>query len=269
LEDYKIALEYDGWFYHVNSLSKDLKKNVSLKEKGTRIFRIRQSPLKKITNRDVIAKITKKDLDKKFINQILEKIFSYVSKKDQKRIKEYIEHESYSAEKEFKRITSYLPRPPPEKSLARLNPELSKQWNFKKNNPLKPEMFEPKSGKKVWWICKKYHEWEAAIEKRSNGRNCPYCGNKKVGYGNSLKDLSPNIASEWVRELNGERNPENTLNGSAYKAWWLCKNGHYFHKNIVDRTGKKKGNCPHCPGTGKNRRYNPPDIKKIMNEFKL
>uniref|UniRef100_UPI0024BB4752 DNA-3-methyladenine glycosylase I n=1 Tax=Mesonia mobilis TaxID=369791 RepID=UPI0024BB4752 len=26
LEDYKIALEYDGWFYHVNSLSKDLKK---------------------------------------------------------------------------------------------------------------------------------------------------------------------------------------------------------------------------------------------------
>ena len=68
--------------------------------------------------------------------------------------------------------------------------KLSKQWNHKKNYPLTPEMFEPKSGKTVWWICKNNHEWEASIDKRSNGRNCPYCTNKKVGYGNSLADVT-------------------------------------------------------------------------------
>ena len=125
LEDYKIALEYDGWFFHENRLNKDLKKNAYLEEKGISIFRIRQSPLKQITNDDVISKIKKKDLDKKYINQILVKIIQYVSKKDQKKIKEYIEKDSYSDEKEFKRIVSYLPKPTPENSLAKKNPEVT------------------------------------------------------------------------------------------------------------------------------------------------
>lgn len=60
LEDYKIALEYDGWFFHENRLNKDLKKNAYLEEKGISIFRIRQSPLKQIINDDVIAKIKKR-----------------------------------------------------------------------------------------------------------------------------------------------------------------------------------------------------------------
>ena len=274
LEDYKIALEYDGWFYHVNSLSKDLKKNVSLKEKGIRIFRIRQSPLKQITNDDVIAKIKQKDLDKKYINQILVKIIQYVSKNDQKNIKKYIEKDFYSDEKEFNRIVSYLPKPIPEKSLAEINPELSKQWNYKKNYPLTPEMFEPNSGKKVWWICKKKHEWEATIDKRSNGRKCPYCSNKKVCDDNNLLALSPKISEEWSGKLNGEKTPENTLNGSAYKAWWLCKDGHYFDKKVLDRTGKRVisgeryGGCPWCRGNGKYKKYIPPNIEKIINELK-
>lgn len=74
----------------------------------------------------------KKDLDKKFINQILGKIFQQVSKKHQENIKKYIKQEFYSDEKEFNCITSFLPKPIPERSLAEKNPELSKQWNKKK-----------------------------------------------------------------------------------------------------------------------------------------
>ena len=124
-------------------------------------------------------------------------------------------------------------------------------------------MFEPHSGKKVWWICKKKHEWESTIDKRSNGCKCPFCANKKVCYDNNLLALSPKISEEWDIALNGEKTPKNTLNGSGYKAWWQRKNGHYFKKSVADRTGTRKGNCPHCLSRGLNRKYNPPDIEKI------
>ena len=32
--------------------------------------------------------------------------------------------------------------------------------------------------KKVWWRCKKGHEWEAVISSRTAGRGCPYCNNE-------------------------------------------------------------------------------------------
>ena len=48
--------------------------------------------------------------------------------------------------------------------LAKNNPELSKQWNYKKNYPLTPEMFEPRSGKTVWWVCKNNQDYEKAKE---------------------------------------------------------------------------------------------------------
>ena len=274
IEDYNIALEYDGWYFHKNSIDKDLKKNTFLQKMGIKIFRIRQSPLKPITNDDVLAKIKQKDLDKKYINQILLKINQYVSKKDQKKIQGYIGRESYTDEKEFKRRVSYLPLPPLENSLAKKNSELSKQWNKKKNGSLTPKMFEPHSGKIVWWICKKKHEWEASIDKRSNGSGCPCCKNKKVCADNNLLALSPNIAKEWAKDLNGEKTPENTLNGSGYRAWWLCDKGHYFHKKVVERTGKRVksgeryGGCPWCKGYGKNKIYVPPDIDKIKRELK-
>ncbi|WP_081825481.1 zinc-ribbon domain-containing protein [Bacillus sp. UNC41MFS5] len=33
----------------------------------------------------------------------------------------------------------------------------------------------PGSDKKVWWICKKGHEWEAHIYSRNSGRGCREC----------------------------------------------------------------------------------------------
>ena len=135
-------------------------------------------------------------------------------------------------------------------------------------------MFEPNSGKTVWWICKKNHEWDATIDKRSNGRNCPYCSNKKVCDDNNLLAISPKISKEWAEELNGEKTPENTLNGSGYKAWWICSKGHYFHKKVLERTGKRVksgeryGNCPWCRGYRKYKIYVAPDIEKIKRELK-
>ncbi|MBO5745271.1 MAG: zinc-ribbon domain-containing protein, partial [Clostridia bacterium] len=33
--------------------------------------------------------------------------------------------------------------------------------------------------KKVWWKCSEGHEWKTSINKRSSGRGCQYCSNKR------------------------------------------------------------------------------------------
>ena len=57
--------------------------------------------------------------------------------------------------------------------LQTVNPLLAREWNYEKNNGLTPVDVMSSSGKKVWWICDKGHEWEATIVKRNRGTNCP------------------------------------------------------------------------------------------------
>ncbi len=64
--------------------------------------------------------------------------------------------------------------------LATLNPRLASEWNYKRNNPLKPCDVMPHTRMKVWWICHKGHEWVAYISSRTKGNNCPEC-NKERG----------------------------------------------------------------------------------------
>ncbi|WP_306822131.1 zinc-ribbon domain-containing protein [Mesobacillus foraminis] len=53
--------------------------------------------------------------------------------------------------------------PKRKKTLLEFNAELSQQWHPDKNGSLTPSDVTPGSGKKVWWVCKKAHEWEASI----------------------------------------------------------------------------------------------------------
>jgi len=31
------------------------------------------------------------------------------------------------------------------------------------------------TGKKVWWVCSRGHEWQATVVNRNRGRGCPFC----------------------------------------------------------------------------------------------
>ena len=64
-------------------------------------------------------------------------------------------------------------------SLATNYPYIASQWNYKKNEDLKPEEVTPYSSKKIWWICEKGHEWETTISSRTmSNTGCPYCTNE-------------------------------------------------------------------------------------------
>ncbi len=63
--------------------------------------------------------------------------------------------------------------------LATKRPDLLKQWNYEKNNRLgiTPESITAGSTKKVWWKCRKGHEWEASVGHIARGSGCPQCHN--------------------------------------------------------------------------------------------
>ena len=113
---------------------------------------------------------------------------------------------------------------------------------------MKPQNFTRSSGKKVWWLCPKGHEYASIIASRtSRNRGCPFCSGQKVGDDNNLKVLHPEIASEWHPTKNGDLKPENFTPGSSRKkVWWLCPKGHSYNTIIANRTRKKPTSCPKC-----------------------
>jgi len=61
--------------------------------------------------------------------------------------------------------------------LAALNPVLAKEWHPTKNGKITPYDIGMGSGGKVWWLCKKGHEWQTSLDHRKRGKGCPLCRN--------------------------------------------------------------------------------------------
>lgn len=137
--------------------------------------------------------------------------------------------------------------------LATVYPQLAKEWDYKKNDGLKPEDVTAFSGKIVWWKCSHGHpSWQARIGARSKlNTGCPFCSGRFAIPGvDDLLSKYPVMAKEWNKE-------ENTLSlplvkvGSGFKAWWTCPHcNHSFQKTVRDRTKRKNPEkCKYCGAT--------------------
>ena len=131
------------------------------------------------------------------------------------------------------------------------NEELLSEWHFEKNVNVEPRELSLGSGKKVWWLGKCGHEWDAIVKHRSNGHGCPYCTNQKVLKGfNDLVTTHPELAKQWHPTKNGVLKPHDIVCGSGRRVWWLCEHGHEWQTivadrlNRIDRTSITK--CPYC-----------------------
>ena len=126
------------------------------------------------------------------------------------------------------------------------HPDLAKEWHPEKNGSLTPDDVTHGSGKKVWWICDKGHEWESRIlDRKSKRTGCPICTNRIVLPGfNDLATTHPKLAKEWHPVKNGELTPENVTFGSNRKVWWKCEKGHGWQVVIYSRVAGN--NCPVC-----------------------
>ena len=130
-------------------------------------------------------------------------------------------------------------------SLASTHRALAREWHPKKNGTITPKDIARASGRKVWWMCRNGHEWEAAVYSRTLGGNgCPYCSGKRAGKDNSLRKLYPKLAREWHPEKNGELTPADVTRGSKRRIWWRCRQGHEWQAPVHERTSGK--GCPYC-----------------------
>lgn len=130
------------------------------------------------------------------------------------------------------------------KSLAEEYPELMCQWHT--SNLLSPKEVSSGSHKKVMWICKKGHTWEAVVKNRALlGSGCPYCEHRAVlkGY-NDLQTMFPEVAATWSQ--NNKLKPTEVSSRSNTEALWKCSKGHEWKARVADRT--EGHGCPYCAG---------------------
>lgn len=229
----KIAIEYDGYFYHKNKTKKDLEKNLKCKNDGIKLYRIREGLSVLIDSSiDYFVDKNQKNLAE-VIQKVLSEIIGINVDIDLKRDAVEIESLREYAEKE--------------NSLLCTNPYLAQEWNYEKNGKLKPEHILANSSKKVWWLCKNGHEWQATIGSRNSGCGCPICINRRIvkGY-NDLKTLNSQLASEWNYEKNGDLRPEDFASNSGKKVWWKCGKEHEWQATIDSRNNGV--GCPYCAG---------------------
>ena len=136
-----------------------------------------------------------------------------------------------------------------------LQPELMKEWNWKKNKDVDPSKITEKSNKKYWWICKKCgYEWQASPahrigNDRERGRGCPCCNHKAVVPGkNDAATYNNSVLDEWDSALNGGKQLSEFLPGSNKRGIWTCrKYGLTWEAQIKSRVMDGKG-CPFCSG---------------------
>ena len=229
----KIAVEYDGGFWHKSRNKEDLEKNAKCKNDGIKLYRIREG-LPSLNDSSIDLIIQKKQQE---LEQAIKRILYDLS----------IENIDINIERDCIVIENLREYTEKENSLLYTNPNLVNEWNHKKNSKLKPENFSPNSDKKVWWKCSKGHEWQSTISSRNRGRGCPYCSSKRIlkGY-NDLQTVNLTLASEWNHERNGKLKPENFSANSSKKVWWKCNKGHEWQAVISSRN--KGAGCPYCSG---------------------
>ena len=132
--------------------------------------------------------------------------------------------------------------------LATVNPILASEWHPTLNGNLTPDDVTCGSEKKVWWLGKCGHKWQANIGhryKRNSG--CPYCSNHKVLPGfNDIAIVNPKLALEWHPMKNNSLTPNMFTASSHEKVWWQCKQGHEWQATIGSRN--KGLGCPYCSG---------------------
>jgi len=241
-----LGIEYDGKYWHHDKELKDLDKNKHLLCRGVRLVRVRQHPLEPLTENDLIVKTSLKKGD---LDDIVKKIAPFVDNNAKEKIIAYLAKSSFTNEELFKQYRSYFPSPFPENSLLETHPELSDEWDYDKNHPLKPENFSYGSRQIIWWKCPAGHKYQTIIKNRTtnNKTGCPLCSGRVASEDNNLQNVFPEVAKEWHPTKNVDLTPKDVTYGSGTKVWWLCPKKHSYNAAVHSRTGQKSG-CPYCSG---------------------
>lgn len=137
----------------------------------------------------------------------------------------------------------------PAASLAAKHPDLANELHPSKNYPFDAFSLTPGSNRKVWWVGKCGHVWEAVVASRALKQvGCTICANQKVLAGfNDLGTVAPQVAKDWDYEGNSPVTPSDVVAKTNKKFSWLCSKGHHYVTSPGNRI-TRKASCPFCSG---------------------
>lgn len=226
----KTAIEYDGKKWHENTLNKEIKKYQECKKKKINLIRIREHGLElsDINCDKCFTSYYTAKQDAETLNPLINQLFDYFKINRKANIMD----DYYDIQKMF-----LIDRK--NKSLKYLYPKISKEWDYKKNNNISPEMVLPGSVSKYWWKCNKCgFSWQASINSRTNrNTGCPKCGGTiKKDHKEFLKEL---------KKINNSVLPLEEYRGTDRKIrckCLICNNEWYItpSKLLNNRS------CPNC-----------------------
>ncbi len=241
----KIGIEYDGVNWH-KSIKRDLEKDSLCAIANITLIRLREKGCPKYFSKSIKIECERIHSNVLLMDKPINLMFKEIGR---------ITGKNHSISADLKRdltqINELFVTYQKENSLAKLSPDVAKEWNYERNGQLKPDMFSNSSNQKVWWKCHLGHEWQAVIGSRTgihHHNGCPVCSGRVVLPGfNDLESQFPNIAKEWNYEKNGDLKPNNITALNGKKVSWICPKGHHYDASIRSRTKLHSG-CPICSG---------------------
>ncbi len=130
--------------------------------------------------------------------------------------------------------------------IATTHPEIASSWDYSKNPlELNPTLISKGSGRKIFWVCKKYHSYQCTVANRVSGTGCPYCSGRRVAPENSLSSVYPELMKQWSSK--NILNPTEVSAGSGKQVWWVCEDGHEWKTTVYSVAVQRTG-CPTCWG---------------------
>ena len=220
----KIALEYDGLYFHSSKESKirEDKKDNFFKEFGFDVIRIKEQK--------------HQDLDK-----LIKEVMILIGLKTKRKLIIDID-----TKRDYQKIENLYYHVRKSNTIAVKCPELLNEWSS--DNDRSPDTIKYTSNYYAKWVCPKCNRvYNASVYNRViHKSNCPFCANRRVTEQNSLYHNHPDISKQWHNKKNNGLRPEDVTSGSDKMVWWKCEKGHEWQARVYSRTGKSKSNCPYC-----------------------
>lgn len=167
-----VGIEYDGQRFHTDSV-RDIEKNTICEQSGITLFRIRENECPALPVDSIVKSVKAKD--ESDLTDAIRWIVDSINKMFGMEISLNVD-----IERDRQDIYNQMELSKKENSLLETNPEIASEWDYEMNKNLTPDMFLPKSGRKVYWICPDCGEsYLSQICHRTNGHAHSKCSHRK------------------------------------------------------------------------------------------
>lgn len=204
LPEIKLAIEYDGWYFHNPSMKRSRIDKASVAQTaGLTLFRVveERAPNENFYFENNVL-FYNVNYNTKYI-EVCKQVLLCLTKHYNARITIDVD------ENIIKQAIAAIASLSSDNSLAVQAPQVAAEWHPTKNGVLKPENLDVHSHVDAWWICSKCNnEYKKTIHRRTDIRphsagGCPYCSGQRrlVGF-NDFETLFPGISQFWCAEEN-------------------------------------------------------------------